>query len=176
MLFDVKASLTYYVEADGVKSPTYTMKVVELPAVSGIEMEYVYPAYTGLPPQKVEVGGDVAALAGTEVRLKITSTMKTAGGRVQLEPSAVEGLTVAPDGTTLTGSFKILKDGYYHVELDGPEGEKVAASPKFTIDVIEDRAPTVSIDKPKRDIQSAPWKKCSCRRARRTTSACGSSI
>ena len=71
MLFDVKASMTYYVEADGVKSPNYTMTVVELPAVTAIEMEYVYPAYTGLAPQKVEVGGDVAAIAGTEV-FKVT--------------------------------------------------------------------------------------------------------
>ncbi len=155
MLFDVKASLTYYVEADGVKSPTYKMSVVELPAVTGIEMEYVYPAYTGLAPQKVEVGGDVAAIAGTEVRLKITSSMATPGGRLQLDPAAVAGLTVQADGT-LTGSFKVMKDGYYHVELDGPRGEKVTASPKYTIDVIEDRAPTVSFDKPKRDTSANP--------------------
>ena len=45
------------------KSPTYSMTVVELPAVDTLELEYVFPAYTGLPPQKVEVGGDVAALA-----------------------------------------------------------------------------------------------------------------
>src|SRR6187401_739410 len=155
MLFDVKANMTYYVEADGVKSPTYTMSVVELPAVTAIEMEYVYPAYTGLAPQKVEVGGDVAAIAGTEVRLKITSSMATPGGRLQMDPAAVAGLTVQADGT-LTGSFKVSKDGYYHVELDGPRGEKVAASPKYTIDVIEDRAPTVSFDKPKRDTSANP--------------------
>jgi hypothetical protein len=155
MLFDVKANMTYYVEADGVKSPTYTMSVVELPAVTAIEMEYVYPAYTGLAPQKVEVGGDVAAIAGTEVRLKVTSSMATPGGRLQMDPAAVAGLTVQADGT-LTGSFKVAKDGYYHVELDGPRGEKVAASPKYTIDVIEDRAPTVSFDKPKRDTNANP--------------------
>ena len=33
---------------------------------------------------------------------------------------------------------------------------KVAASPKYTIDVIEDRAPTVSFDKPKRDTNANP--------------------
>ena len=109
MLFDVKKSLTYYIEADGVKSETYTMTVVELPAVSAIEMEYVYPAYTGLAPQKIEVGGDVAAIAGTEVRVKITSTMPTAGGRLRVDPSVESGLTVQPDGT-LTGSFKVTED------------------------------------------------------------------
>ena len=35
-----------------------------------LELEYVFPAYTGLAPQKVEVGGDVAALRGTEVRVQ----------------------------------------------------------------------------------------------------------
>jgi hypothetical protein len=156
MLFDVKASMSYYVEADGVKSPTFTMNVVELPAVSALEMEYIYPAYTGLAPQKVEVGGDVAAIAGTEVRVKITSTMKTDGGSLAVEPGAASGLAVAPDGVTLTGSFKVLEDGFYHVELVGPHGEKVAASPKYTVDVIEDRAPVVSIEKPKRDTSASP--------------------
>jgi hypothetical protein len=156
MLFDVKSTMSYYVEADGVKSPTFTMTVVVLPAVAALEMEYVYPAYTGLAPQKVEVGGDVAALAGTEVRFKITSTMAVPAGRLQMDPAAVSNLTVEADGVTLTGSFKILKDGYYHVELDGPRGEKVAASPKYTIDVIEDRAPSVSIEKPKRDTSANP--------------------
>jgi hypothetical protein len=68
MLFDVAAAVEYYVEADGVRSPTYTMKVVELPAVENLELEYVYPAYTGLAPQKVESGGDGAPRRGSHVR------------------------------------------------------------------------------------------------------------
>ena len=94
---------------------------------------------------------------------------------MQLEPAATSGLAVQPDGT-LTGSFKIQKDGYYHVELEGPRGEKVAASPKYTIDVIEDRAPTVSFEKPKRDTSANPVEEVFVQaRADRTTSACSSS-
>ena len=102
----------------------YKMKVVELPAVAKLELEYVFPAYTGLPPQKVESGGDVAALRGTEVRVKITPTMASPAGQLQLDPGTPSGLTAQADGT-LTGSFKMDKDGFYHVELDGPHGEKV---------------------------------------------------
>ncbi len=156
MLFDLKTSIEYYVEADGVKSPTYDMTVVELPAVANLELEYIFPAYTGLPPQKVEVGGDVAALRGTEVRVKITSTMATPAGQLTLDPGSPSTLAAQPDGLTLTGSFKINEDGYYHVELAGPRGEKVTASPKYTIDAIEDQAPVVSITKPKRDTSANP--------------------
>ena len=155
MLFDVKKAIEYYVEADGVKSPTYAMKVVELPAVSKLELEYVFPAYTGLPPQKVEEGGDVAAISGTEIRVKVTSTIPTPGGRLKLDPGATAELGAQTDGT-LTGSFKVAADGYYHVELDGARGERVAGSPKYTIDVIEDRAPSVTFEKPRRDTSASP--------------------
>ncbi len=91
MLFDLKLPIEYYVEADGVKSPTYSMEVVELPAVENMEIEYVYPSYTGLPSQKVESGGDVAALRGTEVRVRVKATMATPGGTLRLEPGAAVG-------------------------------------------------------------------------------------
>jgi len=93
MLFDVKSQIQYYVESDDVRSATYTMKVVKLPAVGKLELEYVFPAYTGLAPQRVESGGDVAALQGTEVRVTVTPTMPSPGGRLQLEPAASPGLT-----------------------------------------------------------------------------------
>ncbi|HSG00905.1 MAG TPA: DUF4175 family protein, partial [Vicinamibacterales bacterium] len=151
MLFDVADELDYYVEADGVRSPTYRMTVVELPAVESLELEYIFPSYTGLPPQQIEFGGDVAAIAGTEVRVRITPTMETPAGRLQLDPGATVELTRQQDGT-FTGSFRVEKDGFYRVELDGSRGERVEASPLYTVDVIEDQPPTVSFDKPKRDV------------------------
>jgi hypothetical protein len=81
--------------------------------------------------------------------------MASPAGALRLDPGAPSTLTTQADGT-LTGSFTIADDGYYHVELNGPGGEKVTASPKFTVDAIEDRAPTVSFEKPKRDIKASP--------------------
>ena len=43
-----------------------------------LELEYHFPAYTGLPPQKVEDGGDIAVLKGTEVRVRAVPTMQAA--------------------------------------------------------------------------------------------------
>ena len=41
------------------------MHAAELPYVKQLEMEYVFPAYTGLAPRKIENGGDIAVLQGT---------------------------------------------------------------------------------------------------------------
>ena len=80
LLFKLAKPVEYYVESDGVRSPTYKLELVDLPAVAKLDLEYHFPAYTGLPVQKVEGGGDVAALKGTDVRLHITPTMATGGG------------------------------------------------------------------------------------------------
>ena len=83
-VFDVNAPTWYQVVADGVQSPVHTLQVVDVPYVQRLEIEYHFPAYTGLEPQKIEDGGDIAVLRGTEVRLRVFPTMKTPGGRITL--------------------------------------------------------------------------------------------
>ena len=85
MLFHLEKQTEYYVESNGVKSPTFKVVVFDLPTVDKLVLEYHFPAYTGLQPRNVDPGGDVAALKGTEVRVKITPTMTTPAGRVLLE-------------------------------------------------------------------------------------------
>ena len=82
LLFDINGPLDYFVEADGVRSETYSMKVVEVPYVQRLELEFVYPAYTGLEPQKIEDGGDIAVLRGATVKVHVIPTMKTPAGRL----------------------------------------------------------------------------------------------
>ena len=121
-----------------------------MPYVQRLEMEYHFPAYTGLEPQKIEDGGDIAVIAGTEVRLRVVPTMKSPGGRVALNDKESAALTPQADGA-LTGSFTVTADGFYRIELESPSKERAAASPQYTIDVLTDQPPTVSFAKPGRD-------------------------
>src|SRR4051812_17550235 len=155
MLFHLDKQTEYYVESNGVLSKTFTLSVVDLPTVKQLDLEYVFPSYTGLPPRKVDDGGDVAAIRGTDVRLHITPTMAAPAGRILLNDGASAPLTAQSDGS-LTGSFRIDKQGFYRIELTGPHAEKVDASPQYTIDVIDDQAPAVHFTKPGRDTQATP--------------------
>jgi len=130
ILFHLEKAIDYKIVSNGVESPLFTMTLVDLPAVQTLELEYRYPAYTGLPPQKIENGGDVAALRGTEVFLHIVPTMTTPSGRILLNDSDSRPLTRQADGS-LTGSFTIDKQGFYRIELEGPHGEHVMASPQL---------------------------------------------
>jgi hypothetical protein len=159
MLFDLAGPVDYMVEADGVRSPVFTLKVIDLPYVQRLELEYHYPEYTGLAPQKVEDGGDIAVLKGTEVRVRALPTMHAPGGQIVLSDTERSALAPVPEGgspTPLAGSFKVDKKGFYRIELDGPSGERVPASPQYTIDALVDQPPTVSIAKPGRDTSASP--------------------
>jgi hypothetical protein len=155
MLFDLDAKVEFLAEAAGVRSPTFTLEVIDLPYAQRIDLEYHFPAYTGLEPRVVEDAGDIAVLTGTEVRVKVTPTMPTPAGQLTLHESTTVPLTVGPEGV-LVGSFVADKDGFYRVGMQGPDGQMIAASPQYVIDVLTDMAPSVSIAKPGRDTNATP--------------------
>jgi hypothetical protein len=155
MLFHLEKPTEYYVESNGVRSEKFTLSVVDLPTVKDLDVEYRFPAYTGLAPRHQADGGDVAAIRGTDVVLHVVPTMTTPDGRILLSDGGAMPLSRQADGS-LTGSFKIAHQGFYRIELTGPHGEKVEASPQYTIDVIDDQAPSVHFTKPGRDTQATP--------------------
>jgi hypothetical protein len=154
MLFDLPASIDYFVDSGGVRSSVFTMHAADLPYVKQIEMEYVFPAYTGLAPRKIEHGGDIAVLQGTQVRMRIVPTMSAPAGRIVVDGDSV---ALTPEAGAFIGQMTVNKDGFYKIELQGgPENKLVAASPQYTIDVLQDQPPTVSIAKPGRDSIASP--------------------
>ena len=154
LLFDVREVTSYFVESDGVQSDTFTLDVIDLPYVDHLELEYHFPVYTGLEPRLIQDGGDIVVLRGTEVRLLVFPTMSTPAGRLVFDETTSTDLTRRDDGV-LTASFTIEEDGFYQVELEGPSGELVSASPRYTIDVLTDQPPSVMFVKPGRDATAS---------------------
>ena len=153
-LLGLNENTEYFVESAGIRSATHRIEVADLPYVDRLELEYHFPVYTGLAVRTVEGGGDIAALEGTEVRVKVFPTMLTSGGRLLVNGEAAQ-LTDAGDGTWL-GTLEVEREGYYEVELARADGDLVPASPKYTIDVLTDQPPSVSFSKPGRDTRASP--------------------
>ena len=124
-LFDVTAPLDYFVEAVGVRSPVYSLKVADMPYVQRLELEYHFPAYTGLEPRKIEDGGDITVLRGTEVHVRAVPTMAAHGGQLLIDDKTTVPMSVQADGA-LTAKFTADHDGFYKIELDAPNGPRVA--------------------------------------------------
>ncbi len=154
LLLNMVEETEYFVEANGVRSPSFTIEVADLPYVARMSHTYHFPVYTGLAPREVEDAGDIAALGGTRVELAIEPTIPSPGGRVLVDDSVVAELRPMADGT-LSGEIHVRADGVYRVELSREDGRMVDASPEYTIDVLSDLPPTVAISEPGRDAAAS---------------------
>ncbi|HJS74158.1 MAG TPA: DUF4175 family protein, partial [Vicinamibacteria bacterium] len=155
MMFDLESTTEYFVEANGVRSEVFRIGVSDLPYVRQIDLEYVFPEYTGLSPQLVTDGGDVAALRGTKVKVLVHPTVQVPGGALQLEGVGPKPLEPGENGT-LTATLDVESDGFYRIELQGFDGNSRPASPDYAIEVLSDQPPSVSITKPGRDQKVSP--------------------
>jgi hypothetical protein len=151
-LLDVSAATQYLVETTGMRSRVYQLNVANLPYAKRLDLEYRYPAYTGLPVQRMDSTGDIAAPAGTVVRVRVTPTVATPGGRLVVENGDTLKLEPTGDGT-LAALVRVRKPSFYRVELEGPNGDLLTASLSYSIDVLPDRPPTVRFVKPGRDAR-----------------------
>jgi len=154
LLLGLDEPTDYFVESDGIRTVTYRIDVADLPYVEHVELDYQFPAYSGLAPRTVEFGGDIAALRGTVVNLRVFPTMLTPGGQLIVNGEVVE-LTDASDGTW-TASLTVEQEGYYEIALARASGGLVEASPQYTIDVLSDQPPSVSFSRPGRDERASP--------------------
>ena len=89
----------------------FTLTVVDLPTVEQLDLEYRFPAYTGLAPRKVDDGGDVAAHPRHRRRAaRHADDERRRAASILLNDGAPQPLDAQADGT-LTGSFKIDEAG-----------------------------------------------------------------
>ncbi|MCK5597419.1 MAG: hypothetical protein KAJ04_08230, partial [Candidatus Eisenbacteria sp.] len=153
-LVDVRSDLSYSVEVGDASSPTYKVTVVERPFVTSIRLDYHFPRYSGLLPRTVdENNGDITALRGTRVGVRITASkpltraalVLDGGERIpmsQLEPRSFEA-TIAVRG-----------DGEYSIELADTDGLTNPAPPTYSIVAIRDERPLVRIVEPGEDREA----------------------
>jgi hypothetical protein len=149
-LFDLVERTAYYVEANGVRSPLFHLDVLALPYVRTLRLEYHYPAYTGLPAETVDDGGDIAAPKGTSVTVHAATTMPVKGGHIVVEGEPPIPMTLGADGA-LSGTMAVTKPGFYRIELEMTTGRTVRGSLDYVIDVLDDNGPAIAFTRPGRD-------------------------
>ncbi len=153
LLIDVRSSLRYYVESKGVRSPVYTVRVVDIPRVEKIRLTYNFPAYTGMQPQTVENDGDISALKGTKVDLHVHLSRPADSVRLLFDDQSTMDLR-AEGKQDFAGSLTLKRSGSYVVQLASNGGEQHSGSTEYEIEAIDDAPPKVTITKPFRDVRA----------------------
>lgn len=149
---NIESSGRYYVAVEGTKSPEFAISIYEFPKVTNIDLDYVYPDYTGLPPKSEKNTGNIRGLQGAVV----TITSETNG-------TAVEANLIIKDSTTIAmktlsnGQFAtkltIATSGSYYIQLIDAEGRSNKYPLEYQISPVKDQPPLITITDPQRDVR-----------------------
>jgi len=151
LMFKVQNDAEFLVEASGVRSSTFHVRVADLPYVDRMDHEYRFPAYTGLSPQMFEDAGDIAALHGTSVLLSIMPTIPVAAGAIVVDEQ--DTIPLVQEAGRLTGQLVVRRNASYRVLLTSIDGADVVGSPDYFIDALDDQKPAIRFKTPGRDMK-----------------------
>ena len=152
LLFDVRETLSYYVEAEGVRSETYHIQIAQIPRVEKLKITLNYPDHTALPDETIIDQGDIRAVEGTRAQLRLQSDQPVMAGKIKLEESG-EILLETVDETTLRATLHITQNDFYRIHLQDGTRFWNPASGKYSIRALEDQEPTLSFTRPGRDLK-----------------------
>jgi len=147
-------SLDYYVEAGGVRSKQYRLKVVDLPAIKKLKVTYHFPSWTGMKDKVEDPGGDLRAVEGTDADVAVETDRPLANGALLFDDGTKLLLRSGDNGLRIA-SVPIRKDGMYRIAAV-EQGEDVRLSPDYFIEAEKDEPPTVRITRPERDARVNP--------------------
>jgi hypothetical protein len=154
LIAGVPESLDYYVEAGGVRSKQYHLKVVDLPGIKKLKVTYHFPGWTGMKDKVEDPGGDLRAVEGTDADVAVETDRPLENGALLFDDGTKLLLRSGENGLRIA-RVSIRKDGMYHIAAV-EQGEDVRLSPDYFIEAEKDEPPTVRITRPERDARVNP--------------------
>jgi len=151
-----REDVQYRVRAGDALTKKYLLRSVARPAVVQFEKNYVFPAYTkAAPRQVVEEHGDLAALEGSEVTLRLTvnQPVQRAELRVEQGKKGTQTVPLTPEGGQFTARVALAASGVYRVHLVSAEsGFENKFSPEYELRAEPDLVPEVVLELPAQDL------------------------
>ncbi|HEX8309734.1 MAG TPA: hypothetical protein VF614_00355, partial [Chthoniobacteraceae bacterium] len=147
--------LEYRVRAGDAITRKYRLEAASRPHVVQFEKTYRFPSYAGLEARSVtEENGDLTALEGTEVELRLQANQAVERGELRIEQGKTQ--TTVPlqrEGDRLVGRLPMTASGTYRVFLvSAASGFENKFSPQYEIRAEADLLPQIELELPKQDL------------------------
>ncbi|MFN9297555.1 MAG: hypothetical protein ACK6DZ_07565 [Acidobacteriota bacterium] len=147
-------SVDYYVVAGSLKSRQFTLSAVDLPAIKSLKTTYKFPAWSGMPDEVENPGGDLRAVTGTLAYLEIETDKPLDTPVLVLDSGALIPVT-SPSPTRHLVTVRIERDGAFHLAMR-EAGKTIRLSDDFFIEALKEGPPEIRISRPGRDAKVSP--------------------
>jgi hypothetical protein len=125
------------------------------PTLSEIKFTQIYPKHTGLPETAMSPAS-LRLLEGSKLRIEASASEPLQSALLEIK--SVDGmvpLDVSGDGkATLKKELTVPESGWksFSIHLTSAAGEPSANDPVYRVELIRDRAPTVVLSQPKKEV------------------------
>lgn len=143
---NLKENISFYLEANGVRSKEYTISIIKIPTVVSFEMFLTYPAYTGKKDESILNTGNTAVPIGTHVTWNIKTKETDSLAFISYEVFPFE----RNNSNNFSYTRRLLKDTEYQIATSNFNLKNYERL-NYTIKVIEDEFPKITV---KSDIDS----------------------
>ncbi len=146
----VHNSFEYFVQAEDDKSPNYKIEVIDRPSIIGLDYEIIPPKYLHLAKIVQKDNGNISALPGTSVNIKLKSDKKLKSAKVIWSDSSASSMKIFSDSAVYR--FKIRKNLEYFFQLTDTFNVKSINPVIYSINLMEDAFPYVNLLNPTTDV------------------------
>ena len=155
-----RESFHYYARIGRAQSDGFDVTVWPLPRLRDGKLEYRFPEYTALAPQRRSLDQGVTALAGTTVKLEGMTNTPVEGGRLVVDGEEMASLTIEPGAgggrVEVRWTLQPEKEGVGQVLLRHRLGGEIEGA-RFPVKVQRDRIPVVTLLAPvQRELRLRP--------------------
>lgn len=146
VLEDLNTSAVYFVQYKGIKSAEYKITVSEYPVIKNFVVSVYPPEFTGIPSKTLpENEGDIYCQEGSRIYFEIKSNKNLSYAGINLNNNPVD-FEIKGDGAS--GSVTAKESGDYKFLLTDVNGNKSRNLNSYTLKVIADEAPVITIIDP----------------------------
>ncbi|MEA2103270.1 MAG: DUF4175 family protein [Candidatus Cloacimonadota bacterium] len=148
--YNIDDSLDYFFRNDFAVSDTFTISVLEKPAVKNLTIQYDYPAYAKLLPKiEKDASGNIFTLTGTNIKFSIEVNNQLTDARIIFSDGQTVQMSKV-EAKQYSANFKITKSLTYYFYLEDVLGNKNSFI-RRTIYAEDDLPPQVKITFPAED-------------------------
>ncbi len=142
---NLQRDLDFHLEAAGFNSPTYTIALVDRPAVLSFDVKLDYPAYLNKPAEQLSNVGNLLVPQGTVVRWEFAAD-HTDSLSLRFNTDAKPIIAQLVDDNTFLINRRLMQSSIYTVSLKNSQ-IVAPSSIQYNVQVVPDRYPQVSIDR-----------------------------
>jgi hypothetical protein len=146
----VRSSFEYYASSENINSEVYKIEVIDRPIIKTLDVSINPPSYSKIPPVQQKDNGNVTALLGTTVELKIASTKNLKNAHLEFSDTTKKDLAV--NGTQAEGKFIVRKDIDYKIILTDENNNQNLSPINYSVKALYDAYPSIDVIAPNKDV------------------------